>query len=176
MIDFPFRKAIVFVALEILFLIIIGLLPWIDNFSHIGGFFFGICIGTNLLQSAGGSQLLGCTPSPVRRCIHFKVRMLLCSLALALCATNALWLHQSQDIGDLPCRKCRYMNCAPLPMFQKFCEPCHYIRKAYTTERTDGKVDIELHCPYGEITLFVTETEPTERDDWVALCKDRCEH
>jgi hypothetical protein len=29
------------------------------------------------------------------------------------------------------CRGCRYLDCPPLPMFQKFCDPCNSIREAY---------------------------------------------
>jgi hypothetical protein len=129
-----------------------------------------------LVKPAGGSKLLGYTPLPSRRCIHVHLYILALSLALALSVTNTLWLYHSQDIGDLPCRKCHYMSCAPLPLFKQYCDPCYYISEAYTSWTSDGTLDIDLHCPYGEIAHFVTTNVPTQRDDWVSFCHEYCVH
>jgi len=44
-------KDLIFLLLDIVIAFVLGLLPAIDNFSHIGGFVCGICLGTALMRS-----------------------------------------------------------------------------------------------------------------------------
>jgi hypothetical protein len=44
-------KDLIFLLLDIAIAFVLGLLPAIDNFSHIGGFVCGICLGTALMRS-----------------------------------------------------------------------------------------------------------------------------
>lgn len=177
-IPFHFVPAILFISFELLFLILIGLLPWVDNFGHMGGIFFGVCMGSVLIQPAGGASLLGLRPklswSP---CLQWKLRATLACLAVAFCAINVLWLYHSADIGDLPCRHCRYyLDCPPLSAFEKFCDPCRFMHEALYKLLPDGLLEIELHCPYKDTAYFVTdEALPDDRDGWVGLCRDHCD-
>lgn len=176
-VTFPFRLVILYITLELVLLFLVGLLPWVDNFAHLGGIFFGVCMGTVLLKPMGGSKFLGYTPSPLRRSLYVALRAVAVSLALTLVVLNAVWLYHSQNLGDLPCRNCRYLSCAPIPMFQPYCDPCSYISEAYTSWTTADptKLDIDLHCPYGEIAHFVTATVPSNRGDWINFCHEYCD-
>jgi membrane associated rhomboid family serine protease len=44
-------KDLLFILLDIIISFIIGLLPALDNFSHIGGFLMGLCLGICILHS-----------------------------------------------------------------------------------------------------------------------------
>jgi membrane associated rhomboid family serine protease len=44
-------KDLLFVMLDVVISFVIGLLPALDNFSHIGGFLMGICLGISILHS-----------------------------------------------------------------------------------------------------------------------------
>jgi membrane associated rhomboid family serine protease len=173
--SFPFVTTLLCIVLEILLLITIGLLPWIDNFGHLGGLFFGSCLSVILLRPARSASLFRVASRPWTRCVYFKLKATVLSLALVFCAANALWLHQSESVGDLPCRRCRYLDCPPLPMFQKFCDPCNSIREAYYQWSSPDQLNIELHCPYGESVYFVAPELPTDRDGWMSVCHDHCD-
>jgi membrane associated rhomboid family serine protease len=173
--SFPFGMILICIALEILLLIAIGLLPWIDNFGHLGGLFFGSCQSIVLLRPARSASLFQVASRPWFRCVQFKLKVTVLCFASALCAANVLWLHQSESVGDLPCRGCRYLDCPPLPMFQKFCDPCNSIREAYYQWSSPDQLHIELHCPYGDTVYFVTPELPTDRDGWMSVCHDHCD-
>ncbi|KAI0976501.1 hypothetical protein F4678DRAFT_228402 [Xylaria arbuscula] len=44
-------RELFFILLEIVIQFVLGLLPGLDNFSHIGGFIVGICLGVSVLHS-----------------------------------------------------------------------------------------------------------------------------
>lgn len=44
-------RELIFIIVEILISFALGLLPGLDNFSHIGGFIVGICLGVSVLHS-----------------------------------------------------------------------------------------------------------------------------
>ncbi|KAH7041561.1 uncharacterized protein B0I36DRAFT_235755 [Microdochium trichocladiopsis] len=44
-------RELIFIIIEILISLALGLLPGLDNFSHIGGFIVGICVGVSVLHS-----------------------------------------------------------------------------------------------------------------------------
>lgn len=44
-------RELIFIIIEILISFALGLLPGLDNFSHIGGFIVGICLGVSVLHS-----------------------------------------------------------------------------------------------------------------------------
>lgn len=174
-IGFPFRLVKICIVAEILLLILVGLLPWIDNFAHLGGFVFGIAVSMTVLRPSGGEHFFGSRAGLARRYLKQKLYSAVLFLAALLCVTNVLWLYHSQDVGDLPCRHCRYLSCAPLPAFAKYCDPCYHLRDAYTKSALDGNVEIELHCPYGEFAFFIEPSAPTTPGGWAGLCHDYCD-
>ncbi|KAI0846211.1 rhomboid-domain-containing protein [Daldinia vernicosa] len=44
-------RELIFIIIEILISFALGLLPGLDNFSHIGGFIVGVCLGVSVLHS-----------------------------------------------------------------------------------------------------------------------------
>jgi membrane associated rhomboid family serine protease len=210
---FPFLATKVVILFEMMLLALIGLLPWIDQFAHLGGLFFGLVVGNFIFQPSGASNaFLGLIKAAVAskktkgsvhqfldsRCFRFVtsqriMRWILFSGAVALCTANAIWLYQSEEIRDLPCHNCRYMNCAPFTTsLSKQCDPCNYIQIEYVIKGsyqianftlTDDETDessnvaylIETKCPYGETVTYISPMSPVNRDDWMEHCHDHCE-
>ena len=82
----------------------LGLLPFLDNFSHIGGFISGICMGIPLLGLY--------RTSPYRNKLTiFKVSF--CSLIIIIGLSLFLFLSNS-NINDM-CPWCKYLSCIPFP-------------------------------------------------------------
>jgi membrane associated rhomboid family serine protease len=213
LVHFSFLATKLVILFELMLLALIGLLPWIDQFAHMGGLFFGFTFGIFILQPAGApNTFLGLinaavvttkTKRNVNRCLDSRwirfvsfqrsFRWMILSAAVAFSTTNAIWLYQSEEIRDLPCHKCRYMNCAPFTTsLSKQCDPCNYIQMETvikgsfqianitldddeTNESSNVAYIIETKCPYGETITYISATSPMDRDDWMEHCHDHCE-
>ena len=158
--QFPFRPTQLAIILEIIFFLLIGLLPWINQFSNCCGFLYGMVIGLHLFQPSGstynviqlcrravylvmtndGSKtkvlriIQGWTYHlylPVRRRI---IPGILFCIIVGFSTSNVLYLFYSSNIGDLPCRSCHYIDCVPWPdTIYQHCEPCNYLEIEYVT-------------------------------------------
>lgn len=153
-------------VLELVVVFALGLLPWLDNFTHIAGFVYGFLLG------------LCCIPTlyldPPRRWFvycyrHAKRAMLGFALLLGLVATTVLYLARSETIADLPCRQCdRHWNC--VLDGSPWCDPCR-MASAMVDEGT-----VELFCPYGEMIRFDLTAEDSENHDvdMMEACAEYC--
>jgi membrane associated rhomboid family serine protease len=165
---FPFYATLFAIFLEIVFLLSMGLLPWINQFSNCCGLLYGMVIGIHIFQPTGSTftfiQLyrqvaylaaINDESKPillrtVRGWMHRLVvpvqRRIIPGLCLCVIigfsTSNALYLYYSTSIGDLPCRSCHYVDCVPFPstIYQR-CEPCNFIKVAYVTIATSTNVD-----------------------------------
>ena len=208
---FSFLATKLVILFELMILALIGLLPWIDQFAHLGGLFFGFVFGIFLFQPSNASstflRLVDAAATKkkienIKRCIDSRwfcvaisrrlFRWILFCGAVALCATNMLWLYRSEEIRDLPCHNCRYLNCAPFTTsLSKQCDPCNYIQIEYVIkgsyqianitaenendEPNDVAYIIETKCPYGETVTYISPTSPMDRGDWMEHCHHHCE-
>ena len=92
--------------LKLLFIIIVsfsfGLIPYIDNFAHIGGFIMGLLMGTIFLPIIVFS----------RRGLAIK-RI---SMVLSLFASIILffWSFRHFYFNEKVCKWCGYLNCIPI--------------------------------------------------------------
>ncbi|ESZ94848.1 hypothetical protein SBOR_4724 [Sclerotinia borealis F-4128] len=50
-------KELAFIGLDIIISFVLGLLPGLDNFSHIGGFFLGLVLGLSILRSPNSLRM-----------------------------------------------------------------------------------------------------------------------
>lgn len=157
---FPVTKVRAWMALELFFLALLGYLPWIDNFAHMGGFLLGAALGVVFLPSHNRWWAFLGQPTRYAATIFNKLFVGLVTLIFIL--SIILFLYNSDGIGDLPCRRCHnFLNC---PGTNKRCSPCRYVR-------VWKSVDIELDCPYGDMIRF----HDTGSTDWFGICEEQCE-
>jgi len=78
----------------------IGTLPWIDNWAHFGGFFFGALLGNVFLPFYEFSG--------VKRKCGFALSLVLICFSLIILAT---WFYENQDPEF--CSWCKYVSCIP---------------------------------------------------------------
>ena len=146
---------------EIVLLLGLGLIPYVDNFAHLGGlaygFFFGMLFvrqlytGHNFESPAKGYYFL----MGVSRTVYVIVGLFFFMSTFGM-------LIRGFD-GNVLCPWCRYMSCAPMPFWADSeedlwwrCDPC-----ATASGRLVGD-DLELHCPfYGETVDLVVSPELT---------------
>ncbi|CAN0193141.1 unnamed protein product [Lampetra fluviatilis] len=90
-------------------LLLLGLLPWVDNVAHVLGFVSALPLAYAVLPYVGWSM------SPALRYTHFHNRRRPWKVALALTAALALPAGLAALFYFYPvhCRWCEYFNCAP---------------------------------------------------------------
>jgi len=91
--------------LMIIFTFLLGLLPGIDNFSHIGGFIMGILTGLVLMPTINFSK------------IHKRFNWLLRIVALPIAVLLFFFLIRNfytQDDPAKTCPWCKYLSCLPV--------------------------------------------------------------
>jgi len=93
--------------LAILFLV--GLLPWIDNFAHIGGFVFGFLTAFVVLPHINYSD--------EDRIAKLVVQIVCGILAVVLFALLFIVFYLAQGSE---CKNCTYLNC--IPFTESFCQ------------------------------------------------------
>jgi membrane associated rhomboid family serine protease len=137
-------KDLIFIILDIVISFVLGLLPGLDNFSHIGGFLMGLGLGVCLLHSpnslrrrigddvpyasshvSGGSAAQGTPPSFMKNPIgFFKGRRplwwawwLIRAGALVLVTVGFILLLNNFYVVRATCDWCRYLSCLVSPAY-----------------------------------------------------------
>jgi len=134
-------KDLIFIALDVVISFVLGLLPGLDNFSHIGGFLIGLMLGISVLHSpnslrrrigedtpyttvtAGGRLTQGISPSFFKNPIgFFKGRKplwwawwLVRVGALVLVLVVFIVLLNNFYIYHHTCSWCKYLSCIVSP-------------------------------------------------------------
>ena len=109
------------VVFDLLLNLSLGLLPFVDNFAHLGGLLFGF------FASLSSLRLLSASPfdygkrqhkTTVKKWFHrFRILALRCGgglAALCLVCAASFALRRSDGINS-PCPSCRYISCIALP-------------------------------------------------------------
>jgi len=86
----------------ILFSLGIGLLPYIDNYAHFGGFIMGILTGLIFLPSIIFSK----------RDLRIKRIMMIISIFLSV--GLFVWVFRQFYVSASQCKWCKYLNCLPI--------------------------------------------------------------
>lgn len=113
----PKRELIKLLAI-ILFTFFLGLLPFIDNYAHIGGFVMGLLTGVLFVPYIGQS-LLGVNDEGQRLLNEEKRAFRIYHIGsmvvafLAIIAYFLLFFLLFYDVQPT-CTNCRYVNCIPL--------------------------------------------------------------
>lgn len=177
-------RVLIVLFLDIVLNCIIGLAPFIDNFTHMGGMIYGFLCGLSTIQEVSlkffGAQ---------RHCFH-KCRLLfLRSIGLILCIVGIIASSIILFSGDgetNPCDACASMSCLPFPPWADkhekwwYCDDCSRASADGTLDTATGKfVELNINCPSGTIeTVNVTESGPHDEAGLEAilpmLCREHC--
>jgi membrane associated rhomboid family serine protease len=170
----------------------VGLLPFVDNFAHLGGLLFGFFVSLSSLRLLSASSFdyrrkqqsttLG------RWCHRLRIISLRCGgglSALALLFVAMMFLRQS-DGTTSPCPNCRYVSCIPLPRPWKpndennwwNCEGCSGVTATAFKGRGDNSryfVNLKVFCPNGNlIEVDISEEQYTIVDQVNTALPDLC--
>ena len=169
---------------DILVNCLIGLTPFVDNFTHLGGFLYGLCCGFSTIEQLAvgffGLSFGNCSQLK-NLCLRFMGLIL---SVVAIMVTTGL-LVQSDGLTS-PCPGCRYISCVPFPFSADdkwwYCDDCDSVTAdLYIASNGSGLYEeIDLQCPDGSIESIVisddglTKTEDVRRQ-LPSYCREYCD-
>lgn len=157
---------LLWLGMDIVINCVLGFTPFVDNFTHLGGFLYGFCIGfasiERLASSFFGIRSTDETKwSRLRRTI---LRFFGLILSIITIMATTIVLTQSDGVTS-PCSGCRYISCVPFPPNAEekwwHCDDCDIVT-ADIFQSMDGSGLYEqanINCPNGVIEEVPIETE-----------------
>ena len=175
--------AITWLAVDIIVNMIIGFMPYIDNFSHMGGLVYGICCGLSAIERLPVG-FFGVSTTTFHKIRSFLVRFMGLIVALILIVATTVILA-TMDLGTTFCSNCRYVSCVPFPPGQGakwwYCDDCDQVTAmAFKPNGNNTAYDlIEMTCPDGSIEeVALTDETYTDidpiRKQLPAYCRQYC--
>jgi len=178
---------LVWLAMDIMINTLLGFTPFVDNFTHLGGFLYGFCIGFASIERLA-SGFFGIRSSGESHCSRvrntvFRYFGLIVSI-IAIMVTTVL-LIQSDGVTN-PCPGCRYISCLPFPPNAEekwwYCDDCEVVT-ADLFQAMDGSglyEQVHIHCPNGDVEELTMSEEgiyDTEvvRKELPSYCRAICD-
>lgn len=178
--------ALFWLVTEVIVNILIGLTPYVNNFIHLGGFFYGILCGWSVIEYAA-LNFLGYNATAWFKLRRFTIRFLglIVSAILIIITVTCL---ATLDMSKNPCPNCRYFNCVPFPSAAHpwwHCDDCAFVSgDLYHVQGANGTSyysHVALTCPDGkeiqqiDLTYKVTD-EQVVVDQLPTLCREHCKN
>lgn len=169
--------------LDIVLNTLIGFTPFVDNFTHMGGFLYGLCCGLSTIEQLAVG-FFGLTSGKLSRFRNTFVRFFGLIFSVVAIMVSTVLLVQS-DGSTSPCNACRYVSCIPFPFGEDkwwYCDDCDFVT-ADLFQATNGSglyEVVELTCPDGNLTeIAIHEEGYTEREDvrreLPSYCRQHCD-
>jgi len=143
---FPYKLVCLSVTLDILVNIIIGLTPFVDNFAHMGGFFYGFCFTFPALTHHSQAKFFGKISTNRKaelethdnqnrskdkqgsshelahrrrsqNCCGAVFRLLVFVASIFVFFTTLGVLIMADSSPVTVCKRCRYISCLPFPFW-----------------------------------------------------------
>ena len=114
-IRFRHLKVLLWLLLDIILNILIGLTPLIDNFTHMGGMLYGFLCGISTMERLS-KAFFGVRSNCRSRMQGVCVRFTGIIVSVLCVIVTTIILFQS-DENKTNCRGCRYVSCVPFPFW-----------------------------------------------------------
>lgn len=176
-------KVLLWLCLDILLNILIGLTPFVDNFTHLGGMVYGFLCGLSTMERLS-KAFFGVEINWMSKCQVVAVKSFGIILSLILIIVSLVILAN----GDLEsCHYCRFVSCVPFPFWapydQKwwYCDDCDLVTAdARQNQDTNYYNALNLTCPDGAIESIDLTGEKISDRDWLRkqlpnYCRESCD-
>ncbi|ORY86226.1 rhomboid family-domain-containing protein [Protomyces lactucae-debilis] len=116
-------QGLITLIFDIVISFVLGLLPGVDNFSHIGGFMFGLLMGVALMRSPDAIKRITGTDSTVkhsgrffqgRKAAWWAFNALRCACLVLVVITYILLVQNFYKADPVKCSWCKYLSCIPV--------------------------------------------------------------
>lgn len=115
---FRHAKVLVWLIIDILLNVLIGLTPFVDNFTHLGGMVYGILCGLSKLERLS-KAFFGVQKGFCSKLQNSLIRLLGIITSL-VCIIITLIVLINSDGDRTPCKGCRYVSCVPFPFWAEY--------------------------------------------------------
>jgi membrane associated rhomboid family serine protease len=147
---------LLWLAMDILINTILGFTPFVDNFTHLGGFIYGFCIGFASIERLA-SGFFGIRSSGNSKCSRFGSMVLryfgLILSIIAIMVTTVI-LVQSDGVTT-SCPGCRYISCVPFPPNSDekwwYCDDCDIVTANLFQTDAGLYEQVNINCPNGDV-------------------------
>lgn len=157
---------------------LIGLTPFVDNFTHLGGMIYGLLCGISTIERLSDGFF------GLRKTAAWSFFVRFFGLIISVvCIMVSMAVLVGSDGSTSPCNGCRYISCVPFPWWVDekwwYCDDCVDI-EADANKNGDIYSSLDLTCPDGQ-TEFIDISNLTFTDvdalqkRLPSLCREYCE-
>jgi membrane associated rhomboid family serine protease len=168
-----------FLILDILLNCLIGLTPYVDNFTHLGGMIYGLLCGFSTMERLP-SDFFGLEDSCYARAKLITTRFLGFIISIIFIIITAVVLFTGDGI-NAPCPNCMWLSCVPMPPWNSqgdkwwYCDDCGRV----TAEiKEKPSPHLQLDCPGGTSVAVGLKTEQVNREkieeELPSYCREFC--
>ena len=180
-------KGLAWLVLDVVVNCLVGLTPFVDNFTHLGGMVYGFLCGLSVIDRLH-MDFFGKADGSCARIRNYGVRFfgLILSIVLIMVSTGLL---VDSDGGTSPCSGCRYLSCVPMPFWADedskwwYCDDCDRVSGDVTRDNGTGLYEsLLLFCPDGEEEVDIDLAGDSISDpEWLRkklpqFCRKHCEN
>lgn len=178
-------RVLAILFLDILVNCAIGLTPFIDNFTHLGGMVYGFLCGLSTIHIIS-PRFFGDDSHRCHKCKLFSFR----SIGLLVCITGIIassFVLFSGDGETNPCTTCTKLSCVTFPPWADnenkwwYCDNCGLATANGTLDMETGKfVGLNLNCPDGTAQIVGIDDSLANADEaglevmLPMLCREYC--
>jgi membrane associated rhomboid family serine protease len=165
-------KSLLQLTVVTLFNLALGLMPFLDNFAHIGGLLTGFFCGFGVLVSNRYSYY-----GELKRRKTYQVVLQICSVIITpLFVVAGLFLLYYGVGGGLPasqwCPACKYLSCVPFPPGDNPWWTCDACSDSGVKADVFNTTTTRIHCP--DQTLRFIDTPADLETNLLAICRQVC--
>ena len=178
---------LLWLAADVIVNCLLGFTPFVDNFTHLGGFLYGFCIGSASLDRLA-STFFGMRVAKESKCNRLKGTILrffgLIVSIIAIMATTIV-LVQSDGVTS-PCSGCRYISCVPFPPNSDekwwYCDDCDVVTAdIFQSINGSGLYEqVNINCPNGDVEeIRIADEGIYDREELrrmlPSMCRSQCD-
>eukprot|EP00574_Skeletonema_japonicum_P009915 CAMPEP_0201718010 /NCGR_PEP_ID=MMETSP0593-20130828/3609_1 /ASSEMBLY_ACC=CAM_ASM_000672 /TAXON_ID=267983 /ORGANISM="Skeletonema japonicum, Strain CCMP2506" /LENGTH=560 /DNA_ID=CAMNT_0048208189 /DNA_START=251 /DNA_END=1930 /DNA_ORIENTATION=+ len=160
-------KVLLWLVFDIVINCLVGLTPFVDNFTHLGGMVYGFLCGLSTIERLS-TDFFGIAKSKCEIVRNGIVRFAGLLLSVVLIMITTAVLVDSSGTGS-PCINCRYISCVPFPPWANednkwwYCDDCARVTADAKLD-SKGYYSLAMSCPDGVIkNVDLSDTAVTDR-------------
>lgn len=177
-------KVLMYLLFDIVINCLVGLTPFVDNFTHLGGMVYGFMCGLSTIERLP-TDFFGIASSCATKFRNIVIRFsgLLLSVVLIMVTTAVL---VDSGGGSSPCPGCRYVSCVPFPPWENedskwwYCDDCSRITADAKLD-SSGYYSLSMSCPDGTIEEVDLSDQLVTDRQWIqkqlpTFCRRYCDN
>lgn len=184
---FRHTKVLIWLIVDILLNVLIGLTPFVDNFTHLGGMIYGFLCGLSRLERLS-KAFFGVQRGILSQLRGAIVRFLGLILSCLFIMVSLIVLANSKGKRVTACKGCRYVSCVPFPFWAEeedkwwYCDDCDTVGASVRLNNvTKLYTEVNVTCPDQEIiTIDLIDENIGSKEYLVKLlpqyCREHCEN